>query len=65
MPGYRSGLVFKSLAYIDRAGELGSEREVGVVEGDNELALLVERVLEVDTRGFGAWRTLNGTLEYD
>ena len=63
MPGYRNGLVFRS--YIDGAGEFGSEREVRVVEGDYEFALLVERVLEVDTCGFGAWRTLYGTLEYD
>jgi hypothetical protein len=34
-------------ARIDRSGELRGEREVGVVEGDNELALLVEWVLEV------------------
>jgi len=50
-------------SYIDGSGELGGEREVRVVEGDYELALLVEGVLEVDTRRLGSGWTLDGALK--
>lgn len=50
------------LAWVEGAWQLGSQREVGVVEVNNEFALLVEWVLEVDSDGFGAWCASDGTL---
>ena len=50
------------MAYVDGARELGGKGKVGVVESNNELALLVERVLEVYACWLCSGRTLYGTL---
>ena len=61
LPGYRG--VRWSDAYVNGSWKLGCEREVGIVEGNDELAFFVERVLEIDCCGLGAGRTLNRTLQ--
>ena len=50
------------LARVERTRQLRSQVEVRVVEGHSELALLVKRVLEVDTDWFGAWCALDWAL---
>ena len=50
------------LAWVERSWQLRGELEVRVVEVDLEFALLVQRILEVDTDRFGAWSTSDGTL---
>lgn len=47
---------------IQGTGQLGSKTVVKVVEGDNELTLLVERVLEVHALRFGSDCALDGSL---
>ena len=50
------------MAYIDRSRKFGSEREVRVIEGNVELAFLVEGVLEIDTCWLGSRGAFDGTL---
>jgi hypothetical protein len=47
---------------VEGTRELGSKTVVEVVEGDDELALLVERVLEVHALRFGSNCALDGSL---
>lgn len=53
---------YERVSYIDRARQFRCQREVGVIEGNVELALFVKWVLEVYTCWLGAWWTFNGTL---
>jgi hypothetical protein len=50
------------LAWVEWAWQLGGEGEVGVVEADSEVALLVEWVLEVHGGWLGSSWALNWSL---
>ena len=55
-------LQVSNLTWVEWARKLGRQRKVWIVEVYGEIALLIERVLEVNAYRFGSWDTADWTL---